>query len=426
MISSRAVAVEALVRIEEGAYSHVVVPTILRQKNIPVRNRAQVTSLVYATLRNQRRLDDLISRVSQRKVNRLDPPVRAALRIGAQQLISDVAPYAAVDETVSAVPQRSRGFVNAVLRSLTRLGPPWPEPESLAVALSYPDWIVDLFVAELGESDARGVLVAGNLPGVLTLRPQIGRTTAQELTDELSAEGIKVERGELVPEALLVTGTGDPGTLPAVASGRATPQDQASQAVVDYLDPQPGDRVLDVAAAPGGKTTAIAGAVGPKGFVFALDTNSGRLRLVREAALRLGLTIETAVADGTNLPLRPGGFNRILVDAPCSGLGVLRRRPDARWRIKFEDIAPLAALQEQLVLAAIDNLALGGVLVYSVCTLTKAETLGVAERVLAKRPDLKALAPPASPWKRYGPGAILLPQAASTDGMFVLGLTRPE
>ena len=188
MISSRAVAVEALVRIEEGAYSHVVVPTILRQKNIPVRNRAQVTSLVYATLRNQRRLDDLISRVSQRKVNRLDPPVRAALRIGAQQLISDVAPYAAVDETVSAVPQRSRGFVNAVLRSLTRLGPPWPEPESLAVALSYPDWIVDLFVAELGESDARGVLVAGNLPGVLTLRPQIGRTTAQELTDELSAE----------------------------------------------------------------------------------------------------------------------------------------------------------------------------------------------------------------------------------------------
>ncbi|MSO17336.1 MAG: 16S rRNA (cytosine(967)-C(5))-methyltransferase RsmB, partial [Acidimicrobiia bacterium] len=287
MISSRAVAVEALVRIEEGAYSHVVVPTILRQKNIPVRNRAQVTSLVYATLRNQRRLDDLISRVSQRKVNRLDPPVRAALRIGAQQLISDVAPYAAVDETVSAVPQRSRGFVNAVLRSLTRLGPPWPEPESLAVALSYPDWIVDLFVTELGESDARGVLVAGNLPGVLTLRPQFGRATAQELTDELLAEGIKVERGELVPEALLVTGTGDPGTLPAVASGRATPQDQASQAVVAYLNPQPGDRVLDVAAAPGGKTTAIAGAVGPKGFVFALDTNSGRLRLVREAALRL-------------------------------------------------------------------------------------------------------------------------------------------
>src|SRR5581483_354586 len=172
---------------------------------------------------------------------------------------------------------------------------------------------------------------------------------------------------------------------PAVAQGRATPQDQASQAVVEILDPQRGERVLDVAAAPGGKATAAAERVGAAGSVIALDLNGGRLALVRTAATRLGLSnLAIARADATALPVQASSFDRVLVDAPCSGLGVLRRRPEARWRVQPEAIAPLAQLQADLVIEAARAVRPGGRIVYSVCTVTAEETIGVAERALGE------------------------------------------
>jgi 16S rRNA (cytosine967-C5)-methyltransferase len=182
--------------------------------------------------------------------------------------------------------------------------------------------------------------------------------------------------------------------------------------------------VLDVAAAPGGKTTAAAERVGAGGLVVALDVNGGRLRLVRDAARRLGLHwITTAVADTRRLPLRHRTFDSVLVDAPCSGLGVLRRRAEARWRVTEDAIPPLADLQVDMVLAAAAAVRPGGVLVYSVCTMTAAETSNVAERVLAEVEDFSVMPAPAG-WRPHGSGALLLPQDADTDGMFVLGLER--
>ncbi len=412
-------------RIEAGAYSNVVLPAILRETDLSARERAQTTALVYGTLRGRRRIDELLERVSTRSVADLDPEVRAALRLGVEQLLQGVAPYAAVDEAVAVTPTRARGYVNGVLRALTRTGPPWPEPADAAVALSFPDWIVDRLCADLGAEDARAVLEVANEPPAVTLRPNRARTTPDALAVELEQSGASVEPGTLVDGALLVRGIGDPAVLPAIAEGRATPQDQASQAVVDYLAPAPGELVVDVAAAPGGKATAIGERVGAGGRVIACDRHAGRSRLVGVAARRLSLTtVVPVVADGRRPPLRAGRADRVLVDAPCSGLGVLRRRPEARWRIDPGDVAALPDLQRDLVEASAALLRPGGTLVYSVCTLTSAETRDLATDIVGAHPELEVLPAPPGPWRAWGPGALLLPSVAGTDGMYVLGLRR--
>jgi 16S rRNA (cytosine967-C5)-methyltransferase len=179
--------------------------------------------------------------------------------------------------------------------------------------------------------------------------------------------------------------------------------------------------VVDVAAAPGGKAAAAAELVGDDGLVVATDVHPGRARLVGEAAHRLGLpSLHAVTADGRATPVRPGTFDRVLVDAPCSGLGVLRRRPEARWRVQPHDVADLAQLQRELVAAAVPLLRPGGRLVYSVCTLTRAETVGVDEWMAESFPHVVAEPAPGEPWRSWGRGALLLPQAAGTDGMFVL------
>jgi len=425
-VTARTTAIDALVRVEDGAYAHVVLPAMLSQTNLDDRDRAFTTDLVYGTVREQRRIDDLLARVLKRPVRRLDPPVRAALRLGAYQLLHDTPPHAAVDSTVDAVGARSpraRGFVNANLRALTRLPRPWPEPHDDAVALSYPDWLVARLREALGAEDARAALVAMNEPAAVTLRPDPRQVTATALADELRAAGAEVEAGRLVRDAVVVRGTGDPGRVPAVREGRATPQDQGSQAVVAALAPQPGERVVDLAAAPGGKATAIAERVGASGVVLALDVDAGRVRMIDGARHRIGLPhLFPVVADGRRPPLVERTFDRVLLDAPCSGLGVLRRRPDARWRLRPEVVDELAALQRDLLAAAAPLVRPGGVLVYSVCTLTPEETLGIDDWAATALADFAALAAPGAPWRPHGRGALLLPQDAGTDGMYVLAL----
>ena len=424
MRDARSVAIDALVRVEDGAFAHVLLPAKLRASGLDSRDRAFVTHLVYGAVRMQRRLDGLLAPRCHQPFARLEPRVRAALRIGAFQLLDGVAPHAAVAATVEAAPPRARGLVNAVLRSVAAAGPDYPEPASPGERYSYPDWIVDELGRSLPADEVAEVLAAGNQPASVTLRPNRRVTTPAALRAELEAGGVRVEAGRLVADALLVSGTGDPATLPAVAEGRATPQDQGSQAVVAVLDPQPGERILDVAAAPGGNATAAAErAVG--GSVVAADVHAGRLGLVARAADRLGLTeVACVAADGRRLPVRPGRFDRVLVDAPCSGLGVLRRRAEARWRIQADAVAPLAALQKDLLAAAAGAVAPGGLLVYSVCTLTRAETTGVAAWAFAHLDGFAPVPPPGDPWRPLGPGAVLWPHVAGTDGMFVLLLRR--
>lgn len=370
---ARRVAVEALVRIErDGAYANLLLPKVLAKSGLSERDRAFATQLVYGTVRMQRACDWFVDRFA---LGDLDPTVRAALRVGAFQLrFLGTPPHAAVSATVDVVPRKARGLVNAVLRKIAQADDAWP---SDGVRLSYPDWVVERLEADLGHDAAVGVLTSMN-----------GAASTTERDDGYT-------------------------------------QDPASRWVVDAVGAQAGERVLDLCAAPGGKATALAGA---GAVVVAADVRPSRAGLIAGNARRVGLDatqLQTVVADGRRPPFAPASFARVLVDAPCSGLGSLRRRPDARWRIDAAAPERLARLQIELLEAATPLVLPGGSLTYSVCTLTRAETIAVAEAFVAEHPDWRPVPPPSDPWIPWGSGALLLPQAAETDGMAAFTWARP-
>jgi 16S rRNA (cytosine967-C5)-methyltransferase len=370
-VAARRVALEALLRIDEGAYANLVVPAVVGRSRLPERDRALATELAYGATRMRRACDFLVDRFLRGPV---EGPVRAALRMGAYQLRwMGLPPHAVVSTTVECAPGRARGLVNAVLRRVAEAGPvEWPGP---ATELSYPDWIVERLTSDLGPGAARSALEQMNRPPAVTVR----------------SDGYV--------------------------------QDRASQWVAEYVPAEAGEAIADVCAAPGGKATAL-GHRGPS-VVAALDVREGRAALVSENAGRVGTpAVHAVVGDGTRAPLRRGAFDRVLVDAPCSGLGVLRRRADARWRVEADAPERLQQLQQRLLAEAAALVRPGGTLVYSVCTLTAAETAGVDSWCEGGLRQFGALTPPGDPWRPHGRGALLLPQDADTDGMFLLGLER--
>jgi 16S rRNA (cytosine967-C5)-methyltransferase len=435
MTSARSVALLALERIENGAYSNLVLPPLLRGSGLDARDRAFATDLVYGTVRRRRALDFLLTPRSSQALARLEPVVRAGLRMGAYQLVDGVPAHAAVGETVTAVSTiapAARGYVNGVLRAVARAGPPWPWPDgddvaALGVRYSQPDWIVAMLLAQFGPATARQVMATADTAPAVTLRVNPKRATTESVEAELVASGVRVERGLLLDDALVATGLGDVGALAAVRDGRATPQDQASQAVARIVAAglREGARVLDVAAAPGGKATAIAELADDAVLVVAGDVHPTRAARIATTATRLGLSgVVPVVADGRQPPVRPGSLDAVLLDAPCTGLGVLRRRPDARWRLDAGDVETLATLQRDLIGAAAGVVGPRGRLVYAVCTFSDAETLGVDAWAQEHLGGFGPVEPPGAPWRPHGRGALLLPSDADCDGMFVLTLER--
>lgn len=365
--ASRRVAIDALVRIDrDQAYANLVLSELLDRSSLSDQDRRFVTELVYGTTRMRRACDHLVDRFV---LSELDAQVRAALRIGAYQIaFLGTPPHAAVNATVGAVSGKGRSVVNAVLRRVAAAPVEYPDQ---ATELSYPDWIVERLIADLGSEDAVAALEAMNEAATTSVR--------------------------------------DDGYI----------QDPASQQVVATMAAAPGELVIDLCAAPGGKATGLAAS---GATVLAGDRRRRRVELMRRNAERIGADIVPFVADGTRPPIRNGTADRVLIDAPCSGLGSLRRRADARWRIDAEAPERLAELQVELVVAGLELLKPGGTLVYSVCTLTDAESTGVLETVVARTgavPDPH----PGQPWGQHGPVAILLP--GTTDGMMLFALKRP-
>jgi 16S rRNA (cytosine967-C5)-methyltransferase len=299
-------------------------------------------------------------------------------------------------------------------------------------ALSLPEWIAQRFLDALGPSEAAALARAANETPPLTARANPCRATPEALLAELAPRWPEAKRAAHAPLALSLGHGVDPGSDPAFREGRFTIQDEASQLVVTLLDPQPGERVLDLCAAPGAKTTAIAEAVGETGLVVACDRNARRLALVGRAARRLGLAnVHLAEADGTQpLAALPGApFARVLVDAPCSGLGTLRRNPDARWRLRPDDPASLAATQSALLAQAAREVMPGGALVYSTCTLLAEENEAVVAAFLRQHPEFSPtpraeLPAAARPFVETDGFMRTWPQRHGMDGFFAARLRR--
>jgi 16S rRNA (cytosine967-C5)-methyltransferase len=360
-LTSRAVAYQVVLRVfEDDAYADRVLRSAA--EGLDSRDRALAQRLAFGTVQRVRTLDHAIETLGRRPVRKLDPPVRAALRLGAYQLgfAEGIPPHAAVNETVELVRaarlERAVAFTNAVMRRLADgIGPllaalPETTPAEAGLKHSYPDWIAELWWKELGPADARALMAAQNEPPETVVRLVRGDAPG-EPTD--------------VPEAYRVARIDEA----ALAEGRVWPQSRGSQLAGLAVGSRDGERTLDLCAAPGGKATQLAGEV------VAVEIHEGRARELEENVRRLGAGNVTVVhADGTRLPPELTGFERALVDAPCSGLGVLAGRPDLRWRAR-----PLPDLQLELLRAAAERVRLGGTVLYSVCTISRAENEDVVE-----------------------------------------------
>ena len=444
----RAAAYDVLkaVRVED-AYTNLVLPDVLRKHGLPGRDAAFTTELVSGTIRRQGTYDAVLAACVDRPLAKVEAKVLDALRLGAHQLLAMRVPtHAAISTTVDLVRARvgqgPAGFTNAVLRRVSerelgewvRLVAPEDPRGFASVAFSHPRWVVDALAEALGpDGDLDALLAADNAAPRVTLVARPGLVTVEELVD---AGGSASSQSPYAVEL----GGGDPGAIPAVAEGRAGVQDEGSQlgalgvaaAALEGRD----ERWLDVCAGPGGKSALLAALAADRGAgLLASERQPHRAVLVQRAtaAASAGLT-GVVVADGTRPAWAPGTFDRVLVDAPCSGLGALRRRPESRWRRTPADVADLVPLQRALLASALDGVRVGGVVAYATCSPVVAETVEVVGAVLADRSDVTLLdattalpeAFRAARSAHLREAVQLWPHLHGTDAMFLALLRRTD
>ncbi|HEX2772034.1 MAG TPA: transcription antitermination factor NusB [Micromonosporaceae bacterium] len=432
----------------DDAYANLVLPAILRDLGLRGRDAAFATELTYGTLRARGTLDAIIAASADREVARIDPPARDALRLGAYQLLHTRVPaHAAVSATVDlvrSVAPGAVGFANAVLRSVaekdldewvTQLAPPYEKDPvgHLAVAYSHPRWIVQAFADALNGdlAETRQLLANDNEPPPVHLCARPGRADAVALADEVGGSP-----GGFSPYAVYLPG-GAPGDLAALVDGRAHVQDEGSQLVAAALadaELTGGDeRWLDLCAGPGGKAGLLGALAAQRGArVTAVEVAEHRARLVEQAVR--GLPVTVLQTDGRTVGADPqlpeGGFDRVLVDVPCTGLGSLRRRPESRWRRQPADLPPLTRLQRELLAAALRAARPGGLVAYVTCSPHTVETrVTVAEGIRragvpAEPVDARGLMPAGMPGLGDGPWVQLWPHRHGTDAMFLALLRR--
>ena len=375
------------------------------------RDRALVTELAGGTFRWLAALDHVVGRAAERPIARIDRDVLTVLRLGAYQLLhlDRVPPAAAVNESVRLVKQIGRtsaaGFVNAVLRRVGAVRgapglPPLPDGTAdretglayLSVTASHPRWLVERWIDRYGLQPAVDWVRFNNASPPLTLRVNRLRTTREELARRLAEHGVRTEPTRFARDGLTVA-AGNPYRTPVAGQGRFLAQDEASQLVAELVGGRAGERILDACAAPGGKTTAIAGAMGRPGLLVAADLRPARLRLLRGTLAGLGAAAAVVRLDmRRGVPFGPV-FDRVLVDAPCSGLGVLRRDPEIRWRRRPGDLPRFAAGQLSMAGHAAGAVRPGGVLVYATCSSEPDEDEEVVAAFLDARPDFEAVSP---------------------------------
>jgi 16S rRNA (cytosine967-C5)-methyltransferase len=442
-LAARALALDVLLRIEkESVHADVTLAAALTASGLSTRDRALATRLVYGTLAWQGRLDWQLAHLANREPTTLDAHVRATLRLGLLQidLLDRIPDHAAVTTSVELakrhVPAAS-GLVNAVLRRATRerhhlpLPDPTVDPAAhLAIALSHPRWLVERWQARFQPGELRELLTADNEAAPTVLRARPGDRDA--LVARLTAAGVACEAGRFGPDAVRVQAV-DPHGLPGWAEGAFSVQSEASQLVAHLLAPKPGLRVLDACAAPGGKTTYVADLMSDRGLIVALDHRRRGARAVAANAKRLGLRSIAALAldaGAADAAFGDRTFDRVLVDAPCSGLGTLRAHPEIRWRRQPADLVRLATQQRRILEAVTPLVKPEGVIVYATCTLTDEENEGVVAAWLEAHPELgreraEAYVPEAARILVDAGGSLrTFPHRDDLDGFFAVRIRR--
>jgi 16S rRNA (cytosine967-C5)-methyltransferase len=415
---------------EEGAYADRALHAEAGRHGLNARDRALATRLAYGAVQRRATLDHVIEHLARRPVSKLEPAVLAALRLGVLQIVflDRIPPHAAVGESVELAKRASRagaGLVNAVLRRAADEAPalverlPEATPAEAALKHSYPRWIAELWFDALGSDEARALMAAGNEPAEAAVRVNTLKATTLELP-------VPTRPADL-PEGLVLDAPFDAFASPQWEQGLFMPQSRAAMAVARALDPQPGERVLDLCAAPGAKTTHLAALMGNEGRIVAVERHPGRAKALARTAERMGATcVEVITADAAQP--RADRFDRVLVDPPCSDLGTVAARPDVRWRKDPETPASLAATQARILDSAADALEPGGVLVYSTCTISPAENERLIGAFLERRGDFAVDETPSDlpVWNHPTvPGFLqTLPHRDGTDGFFIARLRR--
>ena len=447
----RFLAFEALRAVDErDAYANLVLPPLLRKArekgDFDARDAALATELVYGTLRKQGTYDAIIASCVDRPLREVDPPVLDVLSLGVHQLLGTRIPtHAAVSASVElarvVLGDGRAKFVNAVLRKVAqddlgtwieRVAPPYDDdPEdNLAIVHSHPRWVVSALWDSLGGGRAgiEDLLEADNERPEVTLVARPGRSTTEELLREEAAVP-----GRWSPYAVRLSEGGEPGAVAAVKEGRAGVQDEGSQLVALALANAPLDgpdeKWLDGCAGPGGKAALLAALAAERGaMLLASEKAPHRAGLVAKSLAGNPGPYQVIAADGTRPPWRPGSFDRVLMDVPCTGLGALRRRPEARWRRRPEDLEGFAPLQRDLLGTALESVRVGGVVGYATCSPHLAETRAVVDDILKQYPhteliDARPLLPDV-PALGEGPDVQLWPHLHGTDAMYLALIRR--
>jgi len=431
---------------EKGAYSNVSINKHL-SRNSELKNidKAFVTELVYGTVKWKLKLDYIISKFSNLKLNKISPWILNVLRLGVYQLIymDRVPDSAACNESVKLAKKyghgASGGFVNGVLRSVSRNknNIVYPDRESnlvryLSIMYSHPEWMVENFLSRYGEKFTESLLKSNNETPDITIRVNTCKITKEEILKEFYKEGISAREGNYAHEAIILNNPSSITEIEAFKQGYFQVQDESSMLVGYILDPKPGETVIDVCSAPGGKATHIAQLMKNTGLVLARDIHPHKIKLIDEAALRLSFDIiKTQLFDATKLDTDlVEKADGVLVDAPCTGLGIIRKKPDIKWARNTNDLEEIKKLQGTILETASKYVKPGGKLVYSTCTIQKEENEDIVESFLNKNPDFEPVditdCLPGNLVKETSKNGYiqLYPNIDKTDGFFISKMVK--
>ncbi|HLO84463.1 MAG TPA: 16S rRNA (cytosine(967)-C(5))-methyltransferase [Nostocaceae cyanobacterium] len=440
----RQLAFIALKDVHKGAFVDVALDRVLKQFKLPDHDRRLITELVYGSVRRQRTLDALIDQLATKGSQEQPKDLRTILHLGFYQLRYQerIPASAAVNTTVQLAKENGfpglSGFVNGLLRQYIRIAEQSPDPlqlpenqvERLGILHSFPNWIIEVWLAQLGFTETEKLCEWMNQTPTIDLRINPLQISLEEVESAFKLAGVLVRRIPNLPQGLrLIGNTGPIKDLPGFSAGWWTIQDSSAQLVGHLLDPQPGEVVIDACAAPGGKTTHIAELMQDKGKIWACDRTPSRLRKLQENAQRLQLkSIHICTGDSRQLNQFKNTADRLLLDAPCSGLGTLHRHADARWRQTPESVQELAQLQKELLSHTATFVKLGGILVYATCTLHPAENEQVISEFLATNPHWQ-IEPPhldlPEPVSNTSAGWLKVwPHQQDMDGFFMVRLRK--